>query len=77
MTERFDAFLRNLRDVAKVRHIGVVVGKHLAGERFDFGNRSALPPEALPCYAGRFDAAEQAKVSHSRASFENQFDRLM
>lgn len=58
MTERFDAFLRNLRDVAKVRHIGVVVGKHLAGERLNLGDRSTFPPEAFPRHAGRFDARE-------------------
>lgn len=77
MTERFDAFLRNLRDVAKVRHIGVVVGEYLARERFDFSHRSTLPSETFPCHAGRFDAAEQAKVSHSRDSFASQSDRLV
>lgn len=60
MTQRFDTFLCYLRDVAQIRYIRIMVSEYLAREWLDFGNRSALPPEAFPCYACSFDAAEQA-----------------
>lgn len=65
VTERSDTLVGDVGDTAKVRHVGVVVRQHSAGERLNFSEPDRLPSKGVPCHRRRFDAGEQAQVPHA------------
>jgi len=57
--ESWDIFpLLELRDVAQVGHVGIVMRENRAGELLDLGHADAFPSEGMPCDRGRLDARE-------------------
>jgi len=56
----------DLRHVAEVRHIGIVMREHAARERRHLGERGRFPAEGMPRDASGFDAAEEGEEPHPR-----------
>ena len=53
-----------LREVAMIRDLRVVVLEEVGAERVDLAVEGRLPPERMPRYGGGFDAAADASVLH-------------
>lgn len=56
--------LLNCCEIPVQGHIGVVVGKHGAGELVDLREEGRLPPKLVPCRSRGLDAAANASVNH-------------
>ena len=56
-----------LREVAMIRYLRVVVGEEVRAERVDLAVEGWLPPERLPRYCRCFDTAAYAAVPHGAA----------
>ena len=57
-----------LREVAMIRYLRVVVGEEVRAERVDLAVEGWLPPERLPRYCRCFDSAADAAVPHGAAT---------
>ena len=60
------------REIAEIRHAGVVVGQQRAREGLDLGKRQRLPPERVKRDAGGLDAGADGEEAHDGGAVRSQ-----